>query len=50
LSHESTGKEENLTKKRWVLKADDPKTLEDIDAVTKASLGEVANNGDRAAV
>jgi len=25
--------EDNITKKRWVLKADDPKTLEDIDAV-----------------
>ena len=25
--------EDNVTKKRWVLKADDPKTLEDIDAV-----------------
>ena len=25
--------EDNLTKKRWVLKADDPRTLEDIDAV-----------------
>ena len=25
--------EDNVSKKRWVLKADDPKTLEDIDAV-----------------
>jgi len=25
--------EDNASKKRWVLKADDPKTLEDIDAV-----------------
>ena len=25
--------EDNVTKKRWVLKAEDPKTLEDIDAV-----------------
>ena len=34
MSHESTGKEENVTKKRWVLKADDPRTLEDVDAVS----------------
>jgi len=25
--------EDNVSKKRWVLKADDPKSLEDIDAV-----------------
>jgi hypothetical protein len=25
--------EENVSKKRWLLKAEDPKTLEDIDAV-----------------
>jgi hypothetical protein len=25
--------EDNVNKKRWVLKADDPKTLQDIDAV-----------------
>jgi hypothetical protein len=25
--------EDNIRKKRWVLKASDPKTLEDIDAV-----------------